>query len=109
MAYVLVRELLAGKYMSQMSAAGRTQNLRTTTIGIRLTANSTRYLIVEARPTATSIKFIFRAIQRSAAPTATIRSICTMGVVFAGKGHFCPFSDNYSLFFGSQRFHILCI
>lgn len=101
MAGILLREVLAHKDVTQVSAAVGTLNFGPHTVRVRQPPNRTWNFLVKAWPAAVRLKLAFRTVQRSAAAFADVGARVPEGKVFADEGHLGAFVDDNPLFFGS--------
>src|SRR5690348_2014041 len=74
MARVHWRNSFAGEHMAEMSPAVCAANLRALPVGVVESPDGARDLLVEARPSAVSVEFRLRAVERRSAPPADVHS-----------------------------------
>lgn len=105
MAGVFIRQVFAGKYVPQMSAAPGARYLSAHAIGIQTFLYCALHLVIKTRPTATGFKFIFGIIKRSPTLAAYVNPACRGVYILSGKWRFCAFVDYYSFFVFRQCIH----
>ena len=74
--------------MTEMAAAFRADDLRPTPVRIGNPLDGPRDLVIEARPAASGVELVRRAVQRRATLFATVSSFSFKTVVFAGERRF---------------------
>ena len=74
-------------------------------VGIRKTLDGTGKGIVKARPAATGVELVGRAVELRAAAPASEGALLEKIIVLAGEGRFGSFVFDYVPFFGGEGVH----
>lgn len=85
-----------------MAATIVAKYLRPASVRILFSSDSTWYLVIEARPATSTVKFIFGTIQRRFASAANICPCLFVVVIRTGKGHFGAFPGDHIFFEGAE-------
>lgn len=108
-ARVLGREALVQEDVAQVGAAAGAGDLRTHAVGIGGAAHGPGDLVVEARPAASRVELVGRAVERRAALAADVGARLAVVVELSGEGGFGSLLFDDPFLFGCQRFHGLCV
>src|SRR5690606_36503245 len=99
---ILFRESLACKYMAEVTAAVRADDLRTSSVRIRHSIDRARDFVIKARPSAVGVKFVVRTVKRGITSPAYISSRFLMLVILSGKRSFRAFVKYNPFLFRSK-------
>ncbi|MFT5998487.1 MAG: hypothetical protein ACI81P_000940 [Neolewinella sp.] len=101
-ASVLRSKALPFENVAQVAATVVAGNFDPVAVGIADLLDGAWYFVVEARPAAAAAELILTVVQRVITAPADEDAVDLEVVVLPNKRHLCAFTDNNTLFFGSE-------
>lgn len=102
MAGVLGGETLPFENVAEVAATVIAENFDPTAVGIPNFPDGARYFIIKARPATAAAKLVLTIVKRVITAPANKDTVDLEVIILIGKGHFCAFTDNDTLFISGE-------